>query len=196
MRFRSAMTFSSCLSNLPISKQLKLSNATVDDAEQIFSIINSAYAVEVGTTGIAFKKANMRRLEHPFENSMKSAYEDNRVIKAEVGDALVGVIVWDILEIEDNQISISFGPFAITPEFQGKGIGRILIEYVESIGKTNGASSVDIRVINHRSDSLSMYTSALGFQDLGITSPYPIPGNLSRPSHFIHLRKQISSAKS
>ncbi len=155
-------------------------------------MINEAYAVEYGNDGIAFKKTN--RLLHPTDSGLLEAYREDRVIKAVDTDGFtVGVIVWEIITKDDtNEVgsqSIYFGPFAVHPLHQGKGVGKLLLEEVYSIARIRGISFVDISVVNHRSDLFPVYTK-LGFVTTGLMD-FVDTERLSRPCHFVLMRKQI-----
>jgi hypothetical protein len=53
--------------------------ATVDDATEVFDIINDAYSVETGNTGVAFK--NELRLVDPLEEQMLHGYNNQTILK-------------------------------------------------------------------------------------------------------------------
>jgi predicted N-acetyltransferase YhbS len=175
-----------------------LAAASTADADEIFEVINAAYSLEIGNDGIAFKNENIHRLMHPLEDSIRSSYESGKVIKAVLNcdgtQKVVGVIVWDIIDVQINgeqTKSMYFGPFAIRPDYQKRGIGGILLTEIDRIARMNCISYVDINVINHRSDLLPMYAK-LGYEDTGTTSDYPFRERLSRDSHFINLRRKIN----
>lgn len=67
-------------------------------------------------------------------------------IVAEVNGEIVGNIVYTKAKIvDDNGIYhnvISFGPFAVLPTFQGKGIGSILIEHTSLKAKELGYKAI------------------------------------------------------
>lgn len=67
-------------------------------------------------------------------------------IVAEVNGKIVGNIVYTKAKIvEDNGVChnvISFGPISVLPAFQGKGIGRILIEYTKTMAKELGYTAI------------------------------------------------------
>jgi predicted N-acetyltransferase YhbS len=176
---------------------VRLSTASLDDAHEIFLLINEAYKVEIGSSGVGFKKDGVDRLLQPLEESIKVSYNDQRVIKAEIetsnGPSIVGVIVWDIIDIlvdGTSSKSMYFGPFAVSCRSQGKGVGKLLMSEVDRIARANGISYVDINVVNHRSDLLPMYAK-LGYDDIGTITEYPFPERLSRPAHFVNLRRKL-----
>ncbi len=69
--------------------------ASESNAQEIFNLINEAYKVEDGNTGVGFKKTT--RLLHPFDTGLDKAYAESRVIIAQTEEGkLLGVIVWDL----------------------------------------------------------------------------------------------------
>ena len=67
-------------------------------------------------------------------------------IVAEVNGKVVGNIVYTKAKIADDNGGyhnvISFGPISVLPDFQGKGIGRILIEHTTTLAKELGYTAI------------------------------------------------------
>ncbi|AOT68936.1 GNAT family N-acetyltransferase [Geosporobacter ferrireducens] len=67
-------------------------------------------------------------------------------IVAEVNGKIVGNIVYTKAKIVDDNGDyhnvISFGPISVLPDFQGKGIGRILIEHTTTLAKELGYTAI------------------------------------------------------
>jgi len=67
-------------------------------------------------------------------------------IVAEVNGKIVGNIVYTKAKIVDDNGAyhnvISFGPISVLPTFQGKGIGRILIEHTKTMAKELGYTAI------------------------------------------------------
>jgi GNAT superfamily N-acetyltransferase len=115
--------------------------------------VNAAYAIESGCEGVSFKKG--LRLSDPYERNFVKAYEDGRIIKVSRHQEIVGITYWEM----KSQCTLYFGPFAVRPDCQGKGIGRIMLEEIERLTSLHSATAIDISVVNHRSDLLPWYTS-------------------------------------
>jgi GNAT superfamily N-acetyltransferase len=77
---------------------------------------------------------------------------------------------------------------AVDPLRQGLGVGRRLIDAAEDHTRRAGCRSVEIQVVNLRTDLLPRYRR-LGFVDIG-TAPY-----VHRPTiqdvHFVLMRKTL-----
>jgi hypothetical protein len=78
---------------------------------EIVKIVNLAYAVETGNTGVAFKNA-------PRYTSLKEAEKDLKlfyIIKNECGKEIIGVVKANIIE---KFTIVDIGPFAVKTNFQ------------------------------------------------------------------------------
>ena len=166
--------------------------ATENDYEKIFELINESYEVENGDSGIAFKKTP--RLLSWDDSGMKEAYEKNRVLVARIrgNDEIVGVIAYHIPEDGEttNNKSIHFGPLAVSPKHQKKGIALRLIREVESIGLEANCEYVEISVVNFRTDILPWY-KRIGFEVIEEGQPFPDPERCTRACTFVILRMKL-----
>ncbi|QUH26608.1 GNAT family N-acetyltransferase [Serpentinicella alkaliphila] len=65
---------------------------------------------------------------------------------AEIDGKIVGNIVYTKSKIIDDKDEcydvITFGPLSVVPQFQGKGIGRMLIEYTKELAKELGYRAI------------------------------------------------------
>ena len=85
---------------------------------------------------------------------------------------------------------ISFGPFAVKKEFNGKGLGKALVSKVEDIGRQKQMKRIEIFILNHRGDLFPLYEK-WGFKDTGRVADYPHPDRLTRPSWFKVYSREI-----
>ena len=142
-------------------------------------MVNDAYEVERGNTGVAFKNSN--RIH--FDNVIEDPIAEGCVVKAMRGSECVGCVVWS-----EDADSLYFGPLAIMTGCQGKGIGRKLI--VEGLCRQKQKLLLKMCVVNHRTDLIPMYEH-LGFVQTGDTKPYYEPNYLTRESWFVFFEKII-----
>jgi GNAT superfamily N-acetyltransferase len=82
----------------------------------------------------------------------------------------------------------SFGMLAVSPEHQQRGIGRRLISQAEQHAREAGASTMEILVVNLRTDLLPRYRRA-GYVPAG-EAPY-VHRPVTRPCHFIRMAKTL-----
>lgn len=186
-------------------EKFAISHATRDDAAEIFDIINDAYSVETGDTGISFK--NEQRLVDPLEDQLRQGYDNRTILKCT--DISKNKIV-GVLSYEYREEILYFGPFAVLSECKGQGIGKVLLRELKAIGLAHGSKYFQIRVVNHRTDLLPMYYRwvrricsslfvfeqinglyvAQGFTKVG-EQEYPHQERLTRPSHFEILNLEV-----
>jgi GNAT superfamily N-acetyltransferase len=86
----------------------------------------------------------------------------------------------------------SFGMLSVDPDLQRAGIGRRLVAIAESYCQAQGCHLMEIAVVNLRED-LPPFYRRLGYEVSG-TAPFPAPGELTRPAHFILMAKPLSLA--
>ena len=157
------------------------------DGDAIFQLVNECYGVEIGDTGYAFKKT--QRMMDPSQAEMKNSYDEKRVLKIASADnkGVDGVLFYELMPEKE---SVFFGPFAVSKAHAGKGYGRALISHMEDIARKAGMKWTLLYNINHRDDLSGLYNH-LGFETLEETIPYPDDSRLTRPSHFIQLRRAL-----
>jgi ribosomal protein S18 acetylase RimI-like enzyme len=162
----------------------QLRPGTLEDAEVVMNIVNLAYEVENGISGVGFK--NSPRLLNPTDGLVE-AYAEGRVVVAQSGDGmLVGVIVWEL-----QPDKLYFGPLATLPKYAGRGVGKMLMNEVYKIASGRGLSTIEIWVVNVRVDIISMY-ERMGYVLCG-EAPFPYPDRLTRHVFFLIYRKQLTT---
>lgn len=128
---------------------------------------------------------NAPRLLDAFE--FQEAYAEGKVLKviSTAGD-IAGVLVWDA-----TPDAVSFGPLAVRPEYHGKGYGKVLINELYSIARKRGVNTVQMRVVNLRTELFDFYEK-MGFERYGVAD-YPHPERLTQPCHFFLYKKTLES---
>jgi len=166
-------------------ENIKLNIATADHIDYLFTIINDAYAIENGNSEISFK--NDGKLRFNDKSALNELVENGDMTIAfdEVASEYVGCIYAPTFVDKDGIKRLYFGPLAS----KKRGIGKLLVSIAEQKAKDEGCSSIDIHVINIRSDILPWYQRN-GYSIIG-EEPYPHPANCSREVHFLVLRKII-----
>jgi N-acetylglutamate synthase-like GNAT family acetyltransferase len=82
-----------------------------------------------------------------------------------------------------------FGMLSIDPALQGKGLGRALVDEVESRARAAGCRSMDIQVVNLR-EELPPFYRRLGYVETG-SAPFPEDERTTKPCHFILMSKTL-----
>ena len=154
----------------------------------IYELVNEAYDIENGENSkYSFKKPNQRRLSSP-KDELKVFYDNRQLLKAELlvdGKwRCAGACAWKIIDIEIDGLSkksLYFGPFAVKPSYQGRKVGKALMECIDEIAKSNRLGYIDIMCVNHRIDLQEMY-QRLGYKIIGRAEypfPYPVGMHIS-----------------
>ena len=148
------------------------------DVPLIVSVVNRAYRVEddfiVGD-----------RIT-PEAVAASLAGPDRHVIVAEAsaGGRLDGAVLIEIRGVQGY-----FGPLAVDPDSQGRGIGRMLVEAAAAYCRERGCRQLDIDVLDVRPELLAVY-EGMGFTR-GVTIAYPYPEKLRRPAHLILMSRPL-----
>ena len=82
-----------------------------------------------------------------------------------------------------------FGLLAVSPEAQGRGLGRRLVALAEAHLLAAGRTEVEIAVVSARPEAIGFYSS-LGYAATG-TAPFPRPEILKAPCHFVLMRRAL-----
>lgn len=158
--------------------KFKTRMATPADAQRVFDLVNDAYALETGDTGVAFKKTS-------------------RFIALAEADRCISVGVVLVVDNADNFLGCAcvtrdaarptvadLGPLAVDRKLQGRGLGqRIIADVVVPRARDAlGCSVLEITVVNHRTDLFPFYEK-IGFVHVG-TQEFGDVERLTRPSHF------------
>ena len=82
-----------------------------------------------------------------------------------------------------------FGLLSVHPDYQGRGLGRTLIEQAEEFCINAGCSGMLIRVLNHRTELPSFYEK-LGYIKAGLEQ-VDQAASARMPYHFIVMEKNL-----
>ena len=172
------------------------------DADAVFALVNAAYRIERDeASGVAFKRTDRYSAVAQVQTDMDAAARDQRfavVLDAERDNAIVGAVrVLRPHESDDGVRCCNFGPFAVAPAAQQRGIGAFLLRWIEARARQLRAAALEIDVVNHRTDVIAYYQKR-GFKlRAGIERPCDAAHNcdesvLTKPSHFVLLWKSLS----
>jgi hypothetical protein len=112
---------------------------------------------------------------------------EGRVLTVLIEDQIVGVIFWQQL----SETSLYFGPFAVAKSWQGKGVGKLLLQEVERIATERNLTELVIKVVNHRTDLIPWYQS-LGYRIVSeVAWPESHSHILTKPSFFYEMKRSL-----
>jgi len=110
---------------------------------------------------------DMLLLADPSEAAVQQYLEDGKLYIAEWDDTVVGVYV--LLRADGSLWALK--NIAVTPEWQGKGVGKALIAAAISSARALGATSLEVGTGNSSIDQLAFYQKA-GFRMVRIAKNY------------------------
>jgi ribosomal protein S18 acetylase RimI-like enzyme len=154
---------------------LTVRSATPDDAPALARIISQAFEVE------RFFKVGDRT--NPEE--VASLLRDGEFLVLEDPPGTVAGCVY----VKRNGDRSYFGMLSIDPSLQGRGLGRALVDEVESRARAAGCRYMDIQVVNLR-EELPPFYRRLGYVETG-TAPFPEDERTTKPCHFILMSKTL-----
>jgi GNAT superfamily N-acetyltransferase len=149
---------------------------TVEDAPTLSNLINQAFAVER-----FFKRGDRTSPAGVVELMADGEF---LVVDDEHGAPVACVYV------KRHRARGYFGMLSVDPRMQGHGLGRRLIEDVETGLRGAGCDAVDIYVINLRTELVPFYRK-LGYMESG-TRPFPDPDEATQPCHVIVMTKVLA----
>jgi N-acetylglutamate synthase-like GNAT family acetyltransferase len=149
--------------------------AELEDAERITSVINSAF-----------------RLAEQFfiddaridVESVRNFLNTGNFLLVERESVLVGCVY-----VEPRANRAYLGLLAVDPARQQSGLGSALMDAAEDVCRGLSCHSMDIKVVNLRTDLFGFYQRR-GYVETG-TSPFPTDVETKLPVHFIDMSKPL-----
>lgn len=148
--------------------------AVATDAEALVRLINRAFEVELQF----FNKPRIDLTE------TRKHFAKGTFLLAESDGRLAGC---NYVELRDK-IGY-FGLLSVDPDFQGRGLGRILIEQAEELCRNAGCTLMQIRVLNHRTE-LPPFYEKLGYHTARIEEVEQVP-SARIPYSFLLMEKVL-----
>ena len=161
-------------------------------AEEIYAMVNDAYAVEIGNTGVAFKTTDRFVSLDECRETLQTMTAFGAFTADKDQDQgsqrLVGVIFCGPNQeagIEGENAG-TYGPFAVLPSMRGLRIGSVLMDAAEKyLREECHYDSVCITVIDVRTDLIPMY-EAKGYVIRRTYGTFPHPDRLSGRKIVVH----------
>ena len=176
---------------MKVERKLKIVRATIADVKEINVLVNSAYRGEsskIGWTTEADLLDGIRVDEERLvdfiqkKDSMLFKYMDDE-------NKIIGCV-----HLEKHGYKLYLGMLTVSPELQGRGIGKEMMKEAEVQAKAVNCSAVYMSVITDRRVLLEWYIKH-GYKNTGVKKPFPSHdkrfGLPKKPLEFILLEKSI-----
>lgn len=167
-----------------------ISLATPADVKDLVALMNSAYRGESskkGWTTEAHLIGGEVRTDEADVQSVLSLPGSVFLTYRESGK-LIGCV-----NLQEKGERVYLGMFSVSPELQGGGIGRKLMEAADEHAKALGVKAIYMSVISARTDLIAWYERR-GYHDTGKRVPFHEDGrtgNHLQPLEFMELEKPV-----
>ena len=148
---------------------LTFRDATDADVDALVELIESAYRGESSRAGWT-TEADILEGQRTDAEGVRQVVEspDSRLLTVEREGRIVACC-----QLEHRGDHAYFGMFAVSPEHQGTGLGKVIIAYAERlVRETWGATEMHMTVISVREDLIAWYERR-GYRRTGRTTPFP-----------------------
>ena len=173
-----------------MNKTYTISKATIEDADRINSLVNSAYRGDIsrqGWTTEADLLDGTRITTDIIRDIIKS--NDSQLLLYEEGNKLLGCV-----ELKKGGEKLYLGMLTVDPASQGKGIGKVLLKEAENIAIQLKCHSIFMSVISKREELISWYKK-YRYIDTGERKPFHMPderwGVPKTKLEFLFLEKKL-----
>ena len=174
-----------------MNEKLLIAKATIEDASQLVSLVNSAYRGEASRNGWTHEAdligGNVRIDEQSIIEIIQQP--DSVVLKCtNENNDIVGCV-----HLEKQGAPLYLGMLSVNPKIQAKGIGKQLLQAAELHALELGCNSIVMTVISVRHELIDWYKRN-GYTDTGIRKPFPNDprfGTPVKPLEFVVLEKMI-----
>ncbi len=92
----------------------------------------------------------------------------------------------------EGEIRWYLGLLSVDPDFQGQGLGRVLVEGAEAFCRREGGKFLDLTVVSARQELFTFY-GRLGFSPNDVL-PFRAPEKLKVPCHLVKFTKALLPA--
>ncbi len=137
---------------------LSIRRAALSDASDITQCVISAYSTYIERMG---------QKPGPMLDDYSEVISQHRVFVAE-GKAAVSdtnTVILGILVLQQSDQGWLLDNVAVDPKFHGRGVGKHLINYAETLVANNGEKHLDLYTHERMTENIAMYM-AMGYDEL------------------------------
>ncbi len=164
--------------------------ATPDDADELSTLVNSAYRGDTGRQGWTTEADlidGTRTDAELLREIMKRP--DSVILKYVDNEEIIGCVE---LRMEGQKLYL--GMLTVKPTLQKSGIGKKIMQAAEAYAREKGCSAIFMNVLTGRSELIAWYERQ-GYSDTGQRKPFaftdPRYGFPKKPLEFMIMEKKI-----
>lgn len=164
--------------------------AGTNDITALVALVNSAYRGDKAREGWTHEAdlLNGQRIDAEGMAALL-ANGDTTILKYTDNSRIVGCVC---LEKKDSHLYL--GMLTTAPEFQGKGIGKVMLREAERHAVRLGCKLVEMTVITDRKELMAWYERH-GYKNTGVLKPFPShdprAGVPLKPLQFVVMEKML-----
>ncbi len=169
-----------------------ISLALLTDVAAIAKLLNSSYRGESSKQGWTTEANLIAGNVRTDEGSLQELINIPKCVIVKYTDDKPGIIGCVNLQQHDNKIYL--GMLSVSPQLQGAGIGKKLLNAAEEYAKYLQIGAIYMSVISVRTELISWY-QRYGYKDTGERKPFiedGLTGKHLQPLEFMVLEKVIS----
>jgi ribosomal protein S18 acetylase RimI-like enzyme len=150
---------------------IQFQTATLSQAQELAHLVNSAYRGEYAEQGWT-SEANILGGQRTDAESLSAIIQTPRHQIEMAFDRKTQKLIGCVHLIQELPDTLYFGMLTVEPKLQGNGLGKILLNHVESVAKTYGLSRIRFTVIPNRTELVAFYERR-GYSPTGRTEAFP-----------------------
>lgn len=146
-----------------------ISAATLQDVPELNILINSAYRGESSKKGWTTEEHLLGGIRTDEDDLSELLQKENvTILKYTESGKIIGSVY-----LEKQADKLYLGMLTVSPELQGGGIGKKLMQAAEDLAKENNIPKVSMTVISVRKELIEYYERR-GYKNTGETKPFPM----------------------
>ena len=157
-----------------------ITKATIEDVKALNNLVNSAYRGESSKKGWTYEAdllGGIRITEEELTDTIQKT--DTIILKYTDNQAIIACMM--LVEKTDK---LYLGMLTVSPELQGRGIGKQLLKQAEIIAKEKRLSKIGMTVISARQELIDWYKRH-GYEETGEREPFILDYHFGEPKQFL-----------
>lgn len=174
-----------------MSSELVIAPATKEDIPALNRLVNSAYRGDTSRKGWT-TEADLLDGIRTDPDALKDMMEQPGAVILKCVDKHENLRGCVFLKKTENQLYL--GMLTVSPELQGGGIGKKLLEASEAYAREKGCNKIIMTVISVRGELIAWYERK-GFRTTGEKSPFPKDPRFGIPKQeleFVVMEKDVA----